>query len=70
MSANLEVTTNSSTICPNERYMDTDVTCFICCVGIWEELYCAIDSRNAIMRPALLMSAVRHVESYVRVSVL
>ncbi|CAL5223078.1 g5537 [Coccomyxa viridis] len=35
--------------------------------GAMEELYCAIDSNNAVMCPALVRSAARHVESKIQI---
>ena len=43
------------------------MTLLATCAGIMEELYCAVDGKNANMCPALVKAAARHLESYVQV---
>ncbi len=42
--------------------------CCVCCTGIREELFCALDSEHIHMFPALIKAAAQHVESCVQAS--
>ena len=51
-----------------EKVTYVDQACPNFCAGIREELYIALHSENTDMRPALILAAAQHLESFVQVS--